>query len=416
MQPLTLVFLVAIAATLVLKLWLARRQLRHVRAHREQIPPAFYGAIELEQHHKAADYTIARTKLGLVDLPLSIIMLLLWTLIGGIQWLDEGWRQLGLNAYLTGTGVILSVGLISALVDLPLSAYSTFGVEARFGFNKTSVGTFIGDLVKSGLLMLVIGAPLVFCALWLMARAGSLWWLYVWALWIGFALTLTWAYPALIAPLFNKFRPLADLELKERLDALLARCGFSSNGVFVMDGSRRSAHGNAYFTGVGRHKRIVFFDTLMETLTGTEIEAVMAHELGHFRLHHVKLRLALTAVLGLAAFALLGWLASKPWFYHGLGVTVPSDHAALILFALVVPVFTFPLTPAFAWLSRGHEFAADNYASRQADARELVSALVKLYRDNSSSLTPDPLYSSFYDSHPPAAVRIANLRTRQGRS
>ncbi|HET7587470.1 MAG TPA: M48 family metallopeptidase [Gammaproteobacteria bacterium] len=413
MQALTIAFLAALALYLALKIWLARRQLRHVRAHRNEIPAAFDGAIGPDQHRKAADYTTARVRLGLIDLGISTVVLLAWTLIGGLGWLDVGWRQIGLNEYLTGTGVILSVILISALIDLPLSIYSTFGVETRFGFNKTTPGTFIGDLIKSSVLLLIIGAPLIFCALWLMARAGSLWWLYVWALWLAFTLIMTWAYPALIAPLFNKFRPLDNVELKERLNALLARCGFNSEGVFVMDGSRRSAHGNAYFTGFGRNKRIVFFDTLMDTLDGVEIEAVMAHELGHFRLHHIKLRLVMSAVLGLAGFALLGWLAAQPWFYHGLGVATPSNHAALILFALVAPIFMFPLTPAFSWLSRDHEFAADNYAMHQADAKALVSGLVKLYRDNSTTLTPDPIYSKFYDSHPPAAVRIANLRRQE---
>ncbi|HET6654697.1 MAG TPA: M48 family metallopeptidase [Gammaproteobacteria bacterium] len=410
MQALTIAFLAALALYLTLKIWLARRQLRHVHAHRNEIPAAFDGAIQPEQHQKAADYTTARVRLGLVDLGISTVVLLAWTLIGGLGWLDVGWRQLGLNEYLTGTGLILSVALISALIDLPLSVYSTFSLEQRFGFNKTKPGTFVGDLIKTTMLLLIIGAPLIFCALWLMARAGDFWWLYVWALWLGVTLIMTWAYPALIAPLFNKFRPLDNADLKARLDALLARCGFSSEGVFVMDGSRRSAHGNAYFTGFGRNKRIVFFDTLMDTLDGMEIEAVMAHELGHFRLHHIKLRLVMSAVLGLAGFALLGWLAAQPWFYHGLGVATPSNHAALILFALVAPVFMFPLTPAFSWLSRDHEFAADNYAMRQADAKALVSGLVKLYRDNSTTLTPDPIYSQFYDSHPPAAVRIANLR------
>jgi STE24 endopeptidase len=412
MQSLSIAFLVMLALYLVLKLWLGQRQLRHVNAHKNDIPGAFDGAIEPEQHRKAAAYTTARVRLGRIDLVTGVIVLLLWTLVGGLQWLDAGWRQFGLNSYLTGTGVILSVILISALIDLPLSIYSTFGLETRFGFNKTGAGTFIGDLIKNVLRLLVIGAPLIFCALWLMARAGSLWWLYVWALWLGFTLIMTWAYPALIAPLFNKFHPLEDAELKERLTGLLARCGFSSEGVFVMDGSRRSAHGNAYFTGFGRNKRIVFFDTLMDTLDGAEIEAVMAHELGHFRLHHIKLRLVMSAVLGLAGFALLGWLAAQPWFYSGLGVATPSDHAALILFALVATIFLFPLTPAFSWLSRNHEFAADNYATRQAETTALISGLVKLYRDNSTTLTPDPLYSQFYDSHPPAAARIASLRRR----
>lgn len=411
-QPLTIAFLAALALQLALKVWLARRQLHHVRAHRGEVPAAFAGAITPEQHRKAADYTAARTRFGFAALGVSTVVLLLWTLIGGIQWLDTGWRTLGLNVYFTGVGVMLSVALISALIDLPLSIYSTFRLEARFGFNKTTPATFVTDLIKGTVLALVIGAPLAFLALWLMARTGRWWWLAVWALWIGFALLMTWAYPAFIAPLFNKFRPLDDAALRDRLTALLARCGFSSKGVFVMDGSRRSAHGNAYFTGIGRNKRIVFFDTLMESLGGAEIEAVMAHELGHFRLHHVKIRLAITALLGLGGFALLGWLAAQPWFYHGLGVSVPSNHAALILFALVAPVFMFPLTPLFSWLSRRHEFAADHYATKQADGAALASGLVTLYRDNSTTLTPDPLHSGFYDSHPPAIIRISRLKPR----
>lgn len=406
----TIAFLAALALYLGLKTWLANRQLRYVRAHRNDVPDAFKDAISAEQHRTAADYTTAKARLGLIDLAISVVVLLLWTLAGGLQWLDTGWRAIGLNPYFTGTGIILSVFLISAAIDLPLSIYSTFGLETRFGFNKTTPRTFIGDLLKSTVLLLVIGAPLLFLALWLMAQAGPLWWLYVWALWLAFTLTMTWAYPALIAPLFNKFHPLDDADLKERITALLSRCGFSSEGVFVMDGSKRSAHGNAYFTGFGRNKRIVFFDTLMDTLEGPEIEAVMAHELGHFRLHHIKLRLVLFAVLGLGGFALLGWLAAQPWFYQGLGIAAPSDHAALILFALVAPIFMFSLTPAFSWLSRNHEFAADNYAKKHAEASALVSGLVKLFRDNATTLTPDPLYSRFYDSHPPATVRIGNLR------
>lgn len=409
MHAFTIVFVIFLALFLALKLWLTQRQIRHVKAHRNAVPTAFKSAIDPDQHRKAADYTTTKARVSLIGLGISIVVLLLWTLGGGLGLLDESWRELGWNSEFTGTGVILSVIVISTFIDIPLSLYSTFGVEQRFGFNKTTVATFFGDTIKTTLLVVIIGAPLIFLALWLMAVFATLWWLYVWAVWIGFTLIMTWAYPALIAPLFNKFHPLDDAKLKSRLTALLERCGFSSNGVFVMDGSRRSAHGNAYFTGFGSNKRIVFFDTLIDSLNGAEIEAVMAHELGHFRLNHIKLRLALSAALGLIGFAILGWLTTETWFYQGLGVAHQSNHAALILFVLIAPIFMFAITPLFAKLSRRHEFAADNYAKKQADAKALASGLVKLFRENATTLTPDPLHSAFYDSHPPATARIAAL-------
>jgi STE24 endopeptidase len=306
---------------------------------------------------------------------------------------------------------VLSLLLLTSAINLPLTLYRTFGIEARFGFNRTTVGVFIADLLKGLLVGLALGAPLIFVILLLMQRAGSFWWLYAWFVWVGFTVFVTWAWPTFIAPLFNKFSPLSDEALRQRTEALLERCGFSSKGVFVMDGSRRSVHGNAYFTGVGRNKRIVFFDTLIERLQAEEIEAVLAHELGHFKLHHVRSRLILSLAMGLGGLALLGGLAAWPQFYSALGVQQPSAHAALLLFMIALPAFTFFLTPIGAWWSRKHEFEADEFAAKYANARELADALVKLYRDNATTLTPDSLHSAFYDSHPPALIRIARLRT-----
>jgi STE24 endopeptidase len=299
-----------------------------------------------------------------------------------------------------------------SLLDLPFSLYHTFVVEERFGFNKTTAAVFVSDMVKQGLLMLVLGLPLAWTALWLMQGSGELWWLYLWLLWTGFSLLMLWAYPTVIAPLFNKFTLLEDQQLQQRIQELLDRCGFKSKGIYVMDGSRRSGHGNAYFTGMGRNKRIVFFDTLLETLEPDEIEAVLAHELGHFKRRHVQKRIAVMVLGSLAGLALLGWLSQQSWFYQGLGVTRPSDYLALLLFLIAVPVFTLFLQPLASWFSRRHEFEADDYAAKQADAAGLIRALVKLYRENASTLTPDPLYSAFHDSHPPAPVRVAHLSTK----
>ena len=410
MPALTPIFLVALTATLAVRLWLAVRQLHHVRLHQDRVPEPFAADISLPVHRKAADYTSAKVRLSLLGMTLDFMLVLVWTLGGGLATLDDAWRGARLAPLNTGVLVIASFVLINAAISLPLSLYSTFGIEADFGFNRTSVKTYVLDIFKTLLLAALLGVPLLYAALALMARAGDLWWIYVWALWFGFSLVMTWAYPRFIAPLFNKFSPLADEGLKARIETLLARCGFTSRGVFVMDGSTRSAHGNAYFTGFGANKRIVFFDTLMEKLEPAEIEAVLAHELGHFRLKHVIQRLVLTALLGLAALWLLGWLADQDWFYTGLGVPAPSDYAALLLFTLLLPPFLFCFEPlASAW-SRRHEFQADAYARRQADGSALVRALVKLYRDNASTLTPDPLHSAFYDSHPPALLRIARLQ------
>ncbi len=409
MNPFALLVLILLALMLLAQLALAVRQMRHVRAHRAQVPAAFAAKIPLSAHQKAADYTLAKTRLGMVESVVGTAMLLIWTLGGGLQFLDGAWADAGLGPVTTGTAFMLSVFFIMGVLDLPLSTYQTFVLEARFGFNKTTPALFVSDLLKKALLSLALGGPVILAVLWLMQSADALWWLYTWLLWTGFTLFMVWAYPAVIAPLFNKFRALDQESMVKRIQALLARTGFTSRGVFVMDGSRRSAHGNAYFTGLGKNKRIVFFDTLLHTLSEAEVEAVLAHELGHFKRRHVIKRMLLMFGMSLAGLALLGWLMQQPWFYTGLGVAQPSTHSALILFLLVVPVFTFFLHPLFAWGSRRHEFEADAFAAEQTDANALVSALVKLYEENAATLTPDPWHSAFYDSHPPAAVRIAYL-------
>jgi STE24 endopeptidase len=410
MQPLTLLFLTAVLAGTAIRLWLAGRQIAAVSAHRDQVPVPFADAISPAEHQKAADYAAARSRLGRIDTVLDAVVLLALTLGGGIQWLDRLWQPARLAPPWHGALVILSVLLLVTMIGLPLALWSTFKVEARFGFNRTTVAVFFSDRLKGLLLVLLIAGPVLLAALELMRHAGPLWWLWVWALWLTVSLALTWAYPALIAPLFNRFSPLADDSLRTRIEALLERCGFASRGVFVIDGSRRSAHGNAYFTGLGRNKRIVFFDTLIERLDAAEIEAVLAHELGHFRLHHIRRRLLVSAAVALAGLALLGWLARRPWFYQGLGLAGPSDHGALLLFCLALPAFTFFLAPLGAAWSRRDEFAADAFAAQHTPAASLRAALVKLYRDNATTLTPDALHSRFHDSHPPALARIARLR------
>jgi STE24 endopeptidase len=408
--------LLLVAATLT-RSWLNQRQVAAVLRHRAEVPEAFRAQIDLESHQKAADYTVASARIGRWDNLLDAVVALVLTLGGGLSAIDRWWQTTAnLPAVWHGTVVVLSTFLIVSLIGLPLSIWRTFGVEARFGFNRTTVGLFIADLFKGLLLGLLLGGPLVFVILFLMQRAGSLWWLYAWVVWVAFTILVTWAYPTLIAPLFNKFTPLSDAALQQRTEALLQRCGFSSRGVFVMDGSRRSVHGNAYFTGVGRSKRIVFFDTLLERLQIAEVEAVLAHELGHFSLHHVRSRLLLSLVFGLIGLALLGVLARWPDFYTAFGIATPSPHAALLLFVFVLPVFTYFTTPLSAWWSRKHEFEADEFAAKFADARELAEALVKLYRDNATTLTPDSLHSAFYDSHPPALVRISRLQQLAART
>ena len=409
MNTFTYLFLLALAGSVGIRFWLAARHIAHIKKHRDTVPDSFAGRIPLADHHKAADYTLTNTRIGLIALAYDSLLLLGWTLGGGLEWLDHSWRAMELQPVITGTALILSAMVIMTLLDLPFSLYHTFVVEERFGFNRSTPAVFFADLLKSALLLAVIGGPLIALALWIMETSGGLWWLYVWAVWMAFTLVMFWAYPAVIAPLFNKFSPLDNEALKQRIQALMDKCGFRSKGIFVMDGSKRSGHGNAYFTGFGNNKRIVFFDTLLDSLEPAEIEAVLAHELGHFKLKHIQKRLFSTFALSLAALALLGWLAGENWFYQGLGVSQPSSWMALMLFMLAMPVFTFFLQPLMSLLSRKHEFEADAYAVQQASGTDLIHALVKMYRENASTLTPDPLYSAFHDSHPPAPVRISHI-------
>lgn len=409
-------FVLLLVASTATRSWLNQRQVAAVQRHRGEVPEAFRAQIDLTSHQKAADYTAAGAQVSRWDTLLDAGVALLLTLGGGLSAIDQWWQTVHLPAIWHGTAVVLSTLLLVSLIGLPLSIWRTFGVEARFGFNRMTLGLFVADLFKGLALGLVLGGPLVFVILFLMQRAGTLWWLYAWIVWVGFTVLITWAWPTLIAPLFNKFTPLSDETLKQRAEALMQRCGFSSRGVFVMDGSRRSVHGNAYFTGVGRSKRIVFFDTLLERLQIAEVEAVLAHELGHFRLHHVRWRLLLSLAFGLGGLALLGFLTQWPEFYRAFDIATPSPHAALLLFVFVLPVFTYFTTPLGAWWSRKHEFEADEFAAQFADARQLAEALVKLYRDNATTLTPDRLHSAFYDSHPPALVRISRLQQLAART
>jgi STE24 endopeptidase len=407
----SLVFLAMLALTTALRAWLALRQLRHVAAHRDAVPAEFADRITLAEHQKAADYTAAKLRLGRVELAVDVGLLLLFTFGGLLAAFDRFWHGVFPDAnYTCGLALFASIGITGFLVGLPFSLYQTFRLEARFGFNKMTAGTFVGDLVKQLLLTVLIGAPLLLLVLWLMDAMGAQWWLYVWMTWLGFNLLVLLLYPTFIAPLFNKFTPLADGETKSRIEALLTRCGFATSGLFVMDGSKRSAHGNAYFTGFGRSKRIVFFDTLLDKLAPGEVEAVLAHELGHYKRRHIMKRIVVMSVLSLGLLWLLGRLIDQTWFYEGLNVGTGGTAIALILFSLVLPVFTFPFGPLMSWLSRSHEFEADAYAAQQANGNALITALLKLYRDNAATLTPDPLHSLFYDSHPPASQRIAHLK------
>jgi STE24 endopeptidase len=410
MQAFAVVFIVALLVTTAVRLWLARRQVQHVLSHRAAVPERFRATISLDAHQKAADYTAAKGSLSMMHLLIEAGILLALTLGGLLNWLDQFWRGAIDAEILRGLALIVSVIVITALIDLPFSWYRTFSVEARFGFNRMTPKIFLIDLLKQTLLGALIGVPLVLAALWMMHTLGANWWLWAWAAWMVFNIIMLAVYPTIIAPLFNKFTPLANAELKERIERLLQRCGFEAKGLFVMDGSTRSSHGNAYFTGFGKTKRIVFFDTLLNSLNGSEIEAVLAHELGHFKRKHVIKRIALTFIMSFVFLLLLGYLMRQPWFFGGLGVATPSAAMALALFALVLPIFTFLLHPLSAMYSRKQEFEADQYAAQNANAADLVSALVKLYKDNASTLTPDPLHSAFYDSHPPAAMRIARLQ------
>ncbi|MGH8327351.1 MAG: M48 family metallopeptidase, partial [Steroidobacteraceae bacterium] len=409
-NALTVIFLAALAAGTALRLWLGARQSAAADAHRERVPAPFADEVALADHQKAADYTMARTRLARWETLVDAALLLVLTLGGGIAAIDGGWRRAHWGELWTGTLCVLSVLAVTAIVGVPFSVWRTFRIEAAFGFNRITPRLYVLDRLKGLLVALLLGVPLLLAALALMEWAGRWWWLYAWIVWLGVSFALAWAWPAFIAPLFNRFSPLGDAELKARIEALLRRCGFAAKGVFVVDSSRRTAHGNAYFTGVGRNKRIVFFDTLLERLGGPEIEAILAHELGHFRLKHVRQQLIVSAAASLVGLWLLAWLARQTWFYAGLGMPAASSHAALILFLLVAPVFTFFVTPLAAAWSRRHELAADRFAASHASAADLVAALVKLYKDNATTLTPDRVTSAFYDSHPPALARIQALR------
>ena len=409
-NALTWLFLAALGAATVTRLWLAARQIRHVSAHRAAVPASFADSIPLSAHQKAADYTAAKTRLGMVDLLLGVVVLLVFTLGGLIESLSAAWSRAFTAGSLThGTALLLSIVFIQALIGLPLAAYRTFGIEARFGFNRMTLRLFIADLVRHAVVGLILGVPLLLAVLWLMAKMGTFWWLYVWLVWVAYSAALVMIYPAFIMPFFNKFTPLTEGELAARVGRLLERTGFKSSGLFLMDGSKRSSHGNAFFTGFGAAKRIVLFDTLVSRLQPPEVEAVLAHELGHYRLHHIAKQMVLSALLSLATLAVLGLVIDRDWFYTGLGVRTPSPAAALALFMMVLPEFFFFVQPLTSRYSRRREYEADAYAVSHANAQELERALVKLYKDNAATLTPDPLHSAFYDSHPPAAMRIARL-------
>ena len=413
---LSFTFAAVLLLTVMLKFWLATRQMRHVAAHRAAVPAAFAETVSLAAHQKAADYTLVRSRFGLVTLAFGTAVLLVWTLLGGLDALNAAVRDAvqprwGAMAY--QLALLSAFVLIGSLLDAPLELYNTFRIEQRFGFNRTTLRLVLIDAAKGLVVGALIGLPMATLVLWIMASAGPWWWLWAWAAWVAFQLLILIIYPTVIAPLFNKFEPLPDESLKQRVQALMARCGFAAKGLFVMDGSRRSAHSNAYFTGLGAAKRVVFFDTLLNKLSPGEVEAVLAHELGHFKHRHVIKRIVSMFALSLVGFALLGWLSGLAWFYNGLGVqasmNAPNDALALLLFLLVVPVFSFFVSPLFAQLSRRHEFEADAYACAQADGRDLAAALLKLNADNAATLTPDPLYVRFYYSHPPAGERLAAL-------
>lgn len=417
----TAVFTAVLVLGVLLKLYLASRQMRHVAAHRDTVPAAFAATISLDSHRKAADYTITKARFGLLELAFGTAVLLGWTLLGGIDMLNQALVGSSLGSYgamVVPLALLAAFGLISGVLDLPFTLYSTFVIEERFGFNKMTFRLWLGDLLKSTVVGVLIGLPVVALMLWIMGSAGRWWWLWAWAAWMGFNLLILVLYPTVIAPLFNKFQPLEDETLKARVTALMQRCGFAAKGLFVMDGSKRSAHANAYFTGFGASKRVVFYDTLLKQLNPGEVDAVLAHELGHFKHKHIIKRIVSMFAMSLAGFALLGWLSTQAWFYTGLGVrpnmAASNDALALLLFMLVVPLFSFFVSPVFALFSRKHEFEADAYAVAQTDGRDLQSALLKLYQDNASTLTPDPVFVKFYYSHPPASERLARMSISAG--
>lgn len=409
MNEFSYLFLLFLVASMSIKLWLNKRQISHVREHRESVPDAFKSTISLEAHQKAADYTLAKARLSKLGILISNGLLLLLTLGGLLNGFADIAFSLIDNNLIAGTSLILGVFIFSHLIELPLDFYGTFKVEQQFGFNKTTTGQYIKDQLLQITLMLALGIPLLCALLWVMTEMGNYWWIYAWLLTIAFTFFMTWLFPTVIAPLFNTFTPLENEELKKRIQQLMHRCGFNSNGIYVMDGSRRSGHGNAYFTGVGNNKRIVFYDTLIDALEPDEIEAVLAHELGHFKCKHIRKHMIASTFMTLCGFATLGWLIQQQWFFDGLFISQTDNAIALLLFILVLPVFTVFLQPISSYFQRKFEFEADSYASSVSQASSLISALVKLYRDNANTLTPDPVYSDFYHSHPPASVRIAHL-------
>jgi STE24 endopeptidase len=410
MNTFTYAFLAFLAVSTLLQFWLSWRQIRSVSSNRSKVPTAFSDKISLEEHQKAADYTLTKERFGHKESIIGLVVLLLWTLGGGLNLLDQWFRDFAWGELITGAAVIISFSIISSLIDIPASLYRTFIIEEKFGFNKLTPKLFFMDLLKTTVLSLIIGIPLIMLILWLMESAGSYWWIYAWAALTAFSFIMIWAYPKFIAPIFNKFQALEDGEVKQKIEDLLRRTGFNSQGVFVMDGSRRSSHGNAYFTGFGKNKRIVFFDTLLKHLTPDQVEAVLAHELGHFKHKHIIQQMIISILMTLAGFAVLAWLMQQQWFYTGLGVEQSSTYMALMLFMIASPVFTFFIGPIMSWMSRKNEFEADAFAAKQSSAEELISALVSLYKENASTLTPDPVHSAFYDSHPPASIRIAHLQ------
>ena len=410
MHIFTIIFILFLLITSGVQLWLSMRQAKHVGTHRSAVPEEFADKITLTEHQKAADYTNAKGGFGRINLITGVIVLLLWTLGGGLEWLDNLIRSYGLGSLSTGVAVIIAFSIISSIIDIPSSLYSSFVIEEKFGFNKLTLKIFFVDMIKGAVLSVAIGVPLILLVLWLMESAGDLWWLYAWAALTAFSIAMMWAYPKFISPIFNKFEPLEEGEVLDRVKGLLSKTGFNSDGVFVMDGSKRSSHGNAYFTGFGKTKRIVFFDTLLKGLSPKQVEAVLAHELGHFKHKHVFKGMIVSMTMTLVGFAVLAWLMKQDWFFTALGVQQSSTYMALLLFILVSPAFTFFIGPIMSRWSRKHEFEADAFAAQQSDAGELISALVGLYKKNAGTLTPDPLYSAFYDSHPPASIRIAHLK------
>jgi STE24 endopeptidase len=410
----TIIFLIALIASFGLRHWLSQRQIRHVAVHRHSVPTEFAAQITLAEHQKAADYTIAKLRLGILENGVSAVILIAFTLMGGLQILNMGLLELLGEGIAQQIALLISIVIISGIIDLPFSWYKQFYLEERFGFNRMNTRLFFSDMFKGLGVGGAIGVPLLWVILSLMAQAGDFWWLWAWGVLTVFSLLMQWIFPTLIAPIFNKFQPLEEGALKTQIEALLKRCDFASQGLFVVDGSKRSAHGNAFFAGMGKAKRIVFFDTLIEKLNPGEVEAVLAHELGHYKCNHIRKRLMVSFILSFAIFALLGWISTQAWFYSGLGVT-PNPNGyngglALALFMLVSPVFSFFFTPLSSLASRKHEYEADGFAADKSSASDLISALVKLYQDNASTLTPDPIYTAFYSSHPPAPLRIANLK------